>query len=222
MVVLPPRQREVSNLDDKTRSTSCACNASLVLTSLLTPANRTMSDTSDEKLMTSFRAGETSAFDDLYNRHRGPLFRYVKRQCNNHAVAEELYQDVWMKVIHSKKQWKPGTKFQPWLYRIAHNRIIDHWRAGRENNSKIEDENVIPLDRPWPDAMMLIRECVERLFKLLSGLSEAQRSAFLLKEEAGLSLEQIAEVTGTGRETVKSRLRYALQRLRIGLEGCDD
>ena len=86
----------------------------------------------------------------------------------------------------------------------------------------MEDETVIPLDRPWPDAMMLIRECVERLFQLLGGLSETQRSAFLLKEEAGLTLEQIAEVTGTGYETVKSRLRYALQRLRTGLEGCDD
>ncbi len=181
-----------------------------------------MSDSSDEKLMTRYRSGDTAAFDSLYGRHCGPMFRYVERQCRNHAVAEELYQDIWMRVIRARKQWQPGTRFQPWLYRIAHNRIIDHWRAGRENHARIEDEAIIPLEQPWPDTVMLIRECVERLFQLLAGLSEPQRSAFLLKEEAGLSLEQIAEVTGTGYETVKSRLRYALRRLRAGLEGCDE
>ena len=188
----------------------------------LTTTARSMSETSDEQLMTRYRTGDTTAFDSLYARHRGPLFRYVERQCSNHAVAEELYQDIWMRIIRAREQWRPGTRFQPWLYRIAHNCIIDHWRAGRENHTQIEDEAVIPMDRPWPDTIMLIRECVERLFQLLAGLSESQRSAFLLKEEAGLSLEQIAEVTGTGYETVKSRLRYALRRLRAGLEGCDD
>ncbi len=181
-----------------------------------------MSESTDEDLMTMYRGGKASCFDELYERHRAPLFRYVERQCGNRSVAEELYQDVWMRVIKSSKQWQPGSRFKPWLYRIAHNRIVDHWRAGRENNPGIEDENVIQLDGPWPDAMLLIQECVERLFKLLSGLSEEQRNAFLLKEETGLSLEQIAEVTGTGFETVKSRLRYALKRLRTGLEGCDE
>jgi RNA polymerase sigma factor (sigma-70 family) len=188
----------------------------------LTTTARGMSETPDEQLMTRFRRGDTAAFDTLYTRHRGPLFRYVERQCSSHAVAEELYQDIWMRVIRAREQWQAGTRFQPWLYRIAHNRIIDHWRAGRENHASIEDEAAIPLDRPWPDAIMLIRECIERLFQLLEGLSESQRSAFLLKEEAGLSLEQIAEVTGAGFETVKSRLRYALRRLRAGLEGCDE
>jgi RNA polymerase sigma-70 factor (ECF subfamily) len=181
-----------------------------------------MSETTDEELMTRYRNGNASSFDALYERHRAPLFRYVQRQCGNPSVAEELYQDVWMRVIKAKEQWQLGTRFQPWLYRIAHNRIIDHWRAGRENNPGIDDENLIQLDGPWPDAMMLIKECVERLFKLLGGLSEEQRNAFLLKEEAGLSLEQIADVTGAGFETVKSRLRYALKRLRTGLEGCDE
>jgi RNA polymerase sigma factor (sigma-70 family) len=182
----------------------------------------TMGNTSDEQLMTSFRAGATEAFDHLYLRHRGALFRYIQRQCNNHAVSEELYQDVWMRVIRSRDQWQPGSRFQPWLYRIAHNRIIDHWRAGREQHEQIDDAELIQLHGPWPDAMLLIRECVERLFQLLGGLSETQRSVFLLKEEAGLTVEQIAEVTGAGFETVKSRLRYALQRLRTGLEGCDE
>ncbi|MET0106358.1 MAG: sigma factor-like helix-turn-helix DNA-binding protein [Sedimenticola sp.] len=74
----------------------------------------------------------------------------------------------------------------------------------------------------WPDAWLIIKDCIERLFHLLGGLSEPQRSAFLLKEEANLSLAEIADVTGVGRETVKSRLRYALRSLRTGLEGCDE
>ncbi len=181
-----------------------------------------MGETTDEELMTMYRTGDTASFDALYARHRAPLFRYVERLCGNRSVAEELYQDVWMRVIRAREQWQPGTRFQPWLYRIAHNRIVDHWRAGREDNPGIEDETVIPLDSPWPDAMLLIRDCVERLFQLLGGLGEEQRNAFLRKEEAGLTLEQIAEVTGAGFETVKSRLRYALKRLRDGLEGCDE
>ena len=90
------------------------------------------------------------------------------------------------------------------------------------HHAELKEETVVSMDCTWPDALTLIRDCVERLFQLLEGLTEPQRSAFLLKEEAGLTLAQIAEVTGTGRETVKSRLRYALRRLRAGLEGCDD
>ncbi len=179
-----------------------------------------MEKDSDEKLMTRYRDGDMAAFDLLYARYRGPLYRYLLRQCGE-SKTEELYQDVWMRVIKAGNQWRDNGSFRAWLYRMAHNRLIDHWRAERPMEALSEDE-VITLDRAWPDALTLIRDCIERLFGLLEGLSEPQRSAFLLKEESGLSLEQIAEVTGTGRETVKSRLRYALRRLRQGLEGCDD
>ncbi len=181
-----------------------------------------MSEPSDEELMSSYIRGDTAAFDTLYGRYRGPLYRYLERQSGSAAVAEELYQDVWMRVIGARDSWRRQSGFRPWIYRIAHNRMVDHWRAGREENLSLEDGDVIPIDRPWPDAWLLIQDCVERLFKLLEGLSEPQRSAFLLKEEGGLSLSQIAEVMATGRETIKSRLRYTLQRLRNGLEGCDE
>ena len=179
-----------------------------------------MEKDSDEKLMSRYRDGDMAAFDLLYERYRGPLYRYLLRQCGE-SKTEELYQDVWMRVIKAAHQWRDSGSFRAWLYRVAHNRLIDHWRSSRATEIVSEDD-VVALDKTWPDALTLIRDCIERLFRLLEGLSEAQRSAFLLKEESGLSLEQIAEVTGAGRETVKSRLRYALRRLRKGLEGCDE
>lgn len=181
-----------------------------------------MIQTNDETLMSRYREGDIQAFDQLYERHRGPLFRYVQRQVKETSLAEELYQEIWMRVIRSRNQWVASKGFKPWLYRIAHNRIVDHWRVQRPPPEPVEDEKVVSMVQSWPDTWLTIKDCVERLFKLLGGLSEPQRSAFLLKEEGGLSLKQIAEITGVGHETVKSRLRYALNSLRKGLEDCDE
>lgn len=182
-----------------------------------------MSSQSDETLMSRYREGDATAFDALYARYRGPLFRYIDRLTGDHDLAEELYQDVWMRLIHARLQWQSSRPFKPWLYRIAHNRVVDHWRSvSNKDQEELDEENLVPLHQPWPDAWLAIKECVARLFRLLGELSEPQRSAFLLKEEAGLSLAEIGEVTGAGHETVKSRLRYALRSLRQGLEGCDE
>ena len=181
-----------------------------------------MTDPSDETLMSRYRQGDTTAFDNLYGRHRGPLFRYIERQTGNQELAEELYQDVWMRLIRNRDQWQADRPFKPWLYRIAHNLVVDHWRSQRQDLEELDEESLVSLHKTWPDAWLAIKECVARLFRLLGELSEPQRSAFLLKEEAGLSLAEIGEVTGAGHETVKSRLRYAIRSLRQGLEGCDE
>ena len=181
-----------------------------------------MSDQSDETLMSRYQGGDAAAFDALYARYRAPLYRYVERLTNDGAVAEELYQEVWMRLIRARRQWRQEMPFRPWLYRIAHNRVIDHWRTLRNDRVALDEERVVALEHSWPEAWLAIQECVERLFKLLGALSEPQRTAFLLKEEAGLSLAEIVQVTGAGRETVKSRLRYAIRSLRRGLEGCDE
>lgn len=181
-----------------------------------------MTESSDETLMLKYRQGDTAAFEQLYARHRGPLYRYIDRLTNNHAESEEFFQDVWMRLIRARDQWQEDKGFKPWLYRIAHNRLVDHWRANRGQQVSLEEDNIVSLDKRWPDAWLVIKDCIERLFHLLGGLSEPQRSAFLLKEEANLSLAEIADVMGVGRETIKSRLRYALRSLRAGLEGCDD
>lgn len=181
-----------------------------------------MSHATDETLMSRYRNGDTVAFDELYERHRGPLYRYIERLTGNRNLAEELFQEVWIRLIRARHQWQEHKGFKPWLYRIAHNRVVDHWRSEKSQQEELNEESVTSLQQRWPDAWLTIKECVERLFQLLGGLSEPQRSAFLLKEEGDLSLAEIAEVTGVGRETVKSRLRYALRSLRQGLEGCDE
>lgn len=177
----------------------------------------------DEQLMQRYRDGDGGAFDELYQRHRGAVFRYIKRLCRDGTDVEAVFQDTWMRVIHHRDLWHADQPFSPWLFRIAHNRVIDLWRS---EGRRVVDDEAIPDTLPDQglahDAMQLLHDCVQRLKVLLSALPEVQRSAFLLKEEAGLSLAQIGEVTGVERETVKSRLRYAMQRLRSGLEGCDE
>ena len=181
-----------------------------------------MSET-DEQLMPRYRDGDRAAFDALYRRHRGPVFRYVQRLSTASLDAEALFQDAWFNVIRSRDKWRPDQAFLPWLYRIAHNRVVDELRRNRHLDLDPEQAtDALPATMHDHAVTHWLRDCVERLLQLLGALPEVQRSAFLLHEEAGLSLEQIGEVTGSGRETVKSRLRYAVRRLRAGLEGCDD
>jgi RNA polymerase sigma-70 factor (ECF subfamily) len=175
----------------------------------------------DEALMVRYRDGDAGAFDRLYARYRGPLYRYLARHCESPASADELYQETWLRVIRARARWRPEGGFAPWLFHIARNLLADHWRR-RGPETVALDDSVVDLAAPWPEAWTRLRDCVERLLTLLAGLAREQRDAFLLQAEAGLSLEQIGRLTGVGRETVKSRLRYALRRLRAGLEDCDD
>jgi RNA polymerase sigma-70 factor (ECF subfamily) len=180
-------------------------------------------DDVDETLMLRYRDGDANAFARLYARHKGPLYRYLLRQCGQPATAEELFQEIWLKLIAARTSYTVQARFATWLYRIAHNRLIDHYRASQRGVpvSYAGDcpewiEVPAPLEEQ-PEHQEDRRRRAKRLLELLAELPEAQREAVLLKEEGGLSLEEIAQATGTGRETVKSRLRYALARLRRDL-----
>ncbi len=182
---------------------------------------------SDEDLMLAYAAGDATAFDALYARHKGGVYRYLLRQCRQSSVADELFQDVWTNLIRARASYAPTAKFTTWLYRLAHNRLIDHYRAsGHLTLISMDDEAHedavagIPAarsDEPQPRAEN--RELGERLLAALATLPPAQREAFLLQQEGGLSLAEIAELTGVGAETVKSRLRYAVAKLRGELRG---
>jgi RNA polymerase sigma-70 factor (ECF subfamily) len=188
-------------------------------------ANAARTDPGDEDLMMAYAAGDAAAFDALYERHKGGVYRYLVRHCGNAGTADELFQDVWMNVIRVRATYEPTAKFTTWLYRIAHNRLIDHWRAtGRaEFVTAGADDDDDPLDAiagarvDEPDVRAGAREIGARIRQALAALPAAQREAFLLHQEGELELSEIAELTGAGVETVKSRIRYAQAKLRAEL-----
>ncbi len=175
----------------------------------------------DETLMLAYSNGDTTAFNHLYSRHKGAIYRYIKRQCGNESIAEELFQDIWLKIINARQTYKASAKFTTWLYRIAHNRLIDHYRKNSRVPTSYEDDEPDDIEDTCPvDPVTEINRSrqAEKLLDCISQLPEAQRESFLLKEETGLSLVEIADVAGTSRETIKSRVRYALRALRRCLQ----
>ena len=176
----------------------------------------------DEQLMLAYAGGDAGAFEALYARHKGPLFRFVLRSVKGHGEAEELFQDVWMKVIEARGRYVPQAKFSTWLYTIAHHRLVDHWRARGLAVVSMDDEEASvaePVAAPGaePHRIAEARETLDRLAAALAALPLAQREAFLLHHEGDLTAAQIAEATGTNEEAAKSRLRYAMNKLRDAL-----
>lgn len=179
-----------------------------------------MKNDSDETLLIKYRSGNAAAFDALYSRYRLPVYNYIFRQLKQDRLSEDIFQDVWMRVINSADQCDTDKAFAPWLYRIAHNRLVDYFRQQQPVELDLDNEKAGA--NKTPEHTAFIQNCIERLKKLLNLLKPEQRDAFILQQESGLSLEQIAQVMATGRETIKSRLRYTMQKLRVGLEGCDE
>ncbi len=174
----------------------------------------------DAALMLAYAAGDSDAFAQLYSRHRLPLYRFLMRHLRNAALADELFQDVWQRVITARGSWKPDAPFSAWLYRIAHNRLNDHWRASRHRPDAPGDaeERIARISDPdTPERALSEFEQRRRLQLALDELPPEQKSVLLLRLEQEMTLDEIAEATGTGRETVKSRLRYAMARLRARL-----
>lgn len=182
----------------------------------------TDSDATDETLMLGYRDGDAAAFDVLYSRHKGGIYRYLLRQCRNAALADELFQDVWMNLIRARAGYTVQAKFSTYLYRIAHNRLMDHFR--RDDAGVSLDDESVSFDEPVaprsvePEVSATSRQQAAQLLTLLDGLPDEQREAFVLQQEGGLSIEEIAAATGVTRETAKSRLRYALAKLRQGMQ----
>ena len=200
-------------------------NASLFSSFPATPPVRSLAgmeglDVSDETLMLAYAAGEAGAFDQLYARHRGKLYRYLLRQLRDNGLADEVFQDVWQRVITARQGWTPNPGFATWLYTIAHHRLHDHWRAAKHRPpapADAEERAARVADPDTPERVVSDFERRRQLQLALDDLPTEQREVLLLRLEQELSLEEIAEVTGTGRETVKSRLRYAMDKLRASL-----
>ena len=177
---------------------------------------------SDEALMCRYRDGDAAAFEVLYERHRGGLYRFILRQVATAALAEELFQDTWLKVIGARERYAPSARFTTWLYKMARNRVIDHHRrrgvrvaddAGQDNDPDL----LAGATSAQPERRVAIDRAMDSVVAGVGALPEPQRTAFLLREEGGMSVAEIAEVTGVNADTAKSRLRYAIAKLREAL-----
>ncbi|EHR73712.1 RNA polymerase sigma factor, sigma-70 family [Burkholderiales bacterium JOSHI_001] len=184
----------------------------------------------DSALMLAFGRGDALAFDQLYQRHHQALYRFVRRLLGREAgtQADEVFQDTWLRVVQQRQRYNATqARFRTWLFTLAHHRAMDVLRrSGREVSSPGDD-----TDAPWEpagaaawsqwpaaaamqDDQVFWRRAGQRLLDCLEQLPPPQKTAFLLHHEEGLPLDELAQALELGYETVKSRLRYALGKLR--------
>jgi RNA polymerase sigma-70 factor (ECF subfamily) len=197
--------------------------------SAVTPAP--VAEPEDAALMARYRSGDDDAFRVLYYRYHARLHSFLARLLAGHpSEAEEVFQETWLAVIHGRERYVESARFVSYLFGIAHRRVSDHWRrryrpAGRAHVDLAvlvdgEDAATAALrgGRDQPHGSAELDELGRDLVRALERLPELQREVFLMRAEGDLSLEEIASITGSTRETVKSRLRYALDKLRPALE----
>ena len=173
----------------------------------------------DEQLMLAYREGDAGAFEELYRRHKGRLFRFVLRSIRDRAIAEELYQEIWMRAIEARGRYEVQAKFTTWLFTIAHHRLVDHWRKRGLALVSLDQEEAVQAEPAAgadyePHRVLEAKQTLARFARALEALPPAQREVFLLHQEAGMSVAEIAHATGANEEAAKSRLRYALSKLK--------
>jgi RNA polymerase sigma-70 factor (ECF subfamily) len=184
-------------------------------------------DATDEELMLAFRAGDARAFELLVQRHRAPVFNFILRFAGQRARAEDILQETWLKVVRGAVSYEAKAKFTTWLYTVARNLCVDSSRkeSYRQTDSLDAQDQVdgqAPIERaadghvnPERDAHHArVRPLLE---KALAALPAEQREVFVLREYSGIPFKDIAHVTGVPENTVKSRMRYALEGLRRSL-----
>ena len=183
-------------------------------------------DSSDEDLMLAYAAGDAAAFDTIYARHKGGVFRYLLRQCRDAGVAEQLFQDVWMNLIRVRATYRVSARFTTWLYTLAHNRLVDHHRASGRVTLLSADDEAPRRDRHRaarkPQVRTGIACCESRDRRATRGMRSlhcrppsGMRSC--CNRRAASRSKKSPPLTGVGAETVKSRLRYATAKLRTEL-----
>ena len=173
--------------------------------------------------MLRYRDSDAAAFHVLYARHKGGTFRYCLRQCSNSAEADEVFQELWLSVINARASYTVQAKFTTWLFTLAHNRLVDFFRS-REHLKLVsldeeDDETnqvlqVQSRESDNPAQQLALKQETLAVLGWIEALPAPQREAFLLQQETDMSIDEIAAATGTTRETTKSRLRYAMDKLR--------
>jgi len=191
-------------------------------------------DATDEMLMVRYQRGERKAFAELVRRHNRPIYNFVLRQLRVPSIAEDVTQDVFMRLVQNAAEFKHEARFLTWLYTIARNLCIDQLRKlSHRRHASLDQASGEPgalpgsktlgdtISDPSPQASAEhnavsseVRSCIVRA---VDSLPDDQREVFLLREVASLPFKEIAEITGVGENTVKSRMRYALDRLKEAL-----
>jgi len=191
-------------------------------------------DDADEDLMVLYQRGEVRAFELLLSRHRKPVYNFILRFVGEKETAEDVLQEVFMRVIKGAEAYKRQAKFTTWLYTIARNLCVDQTRRRKHRKHASLDApldgsadagtllDVIPSSEMASDRKSSNRELQARMQRAIAGLVEDQREVFVMREFLDLPFKQIAEIVGVPENTVKSRMRYALEKLRLELDEYKD
>jgi RNA polymerase sigma-70 factor (ECF subfamily) len=181
----------------------------------------------DEELLAAFQQGDVGAFEALLRRHRAPLFTFLVRMLGEREKAEDLAQETFLRIVKGAQAWEHRARFQTWLYTIARNLCVDQSRRDRFRRADSLDQtgpddepamvDSVPAGDPSPDRGAESARLRPVLQKALLSLPPDQREVFILREQAGMPFKEIAEMVGANENTVKSRMRYALEGLRKAL-----
>ena len=174
--------------------------------------------TTDEALMLAYKDGQLSAFEQLYHRHKAPVYRFILRHGVDKSVAEELLQEVWSSIIKGRLNYQDSAKFTTWLYQITRNRLVDFYRSNKQH-LQLLDEDIAILEDPNEQSGSAKEEAFAKIRQTIRTLPFPQRQAFLLHYEVGLSVPDIATISQEHVEAVKSRIRYAVNKLQQRLGG---
>ena len=189
----------------------------------------TRADISDEALMVRYQRGDKGAFTALVRRHQGPLYNFAFRQLRLQSAAEDVVQEAFVRVVQNAAEFKHEARFTTWVYTITRNLCIDQLRKralrrhASLDESRTGEDGDPTLGEQTADSKASVErdatggELKERIVKALDTLPDEQREVFLLREIAGMPFKEIAAVTGIAENTVKSRMRYALERLQEAL-----
>ena len=166
----------------------------------------------DEALMLRYSHGDVQAFDLLYRRHEMKTWRYIYRSVCDQGIADEVMQEVWFAVVRAARRYQPTARFTTWLFTLAHHELVDRHRRSRNWRLASNADDLIADAIHDPLRQAQSSQHGDALIAAIERLPIEQRNAFLLHAEGDLSVEEIAQTTGTQYETVKSRLRYARAR----------
>lgn len=227
-----PNRLETAPATTRPQSASAVPSDPRVRRKLTSPEARARADKHDAELMNRFKAGDARSFELLLARHRKSVYHFCLRMVGERTAAEDAMQEVFLRVVKSAKGWEHQAKFSTWLFTIARNHCIDAIRKASyrktasldQSLKESEDQGTTLGDRVADDEAMAPDRGAESLrlrstlATAIASLSEEQREVFVMRQYSGVPFKEIADIVGVSENTVKSRMRYALEHMRGSLK----